>query len=113
MARGAIRIAAASDVTSRMPRSRESSSIATADARDILDLDFSRLPYDDRPSGHRPAVDPKTRLDHALLGLSVVSSDGQLHMRQESTVSEHASGPSGPTTGGKIGITRSILNVGV
>ena len=82
MAEGAIRVAPASDVTSRMPRSRELPLIATADARETLDLYVSRSPYDDGPSGHRPAVDPKTRLDHPLLGLSVASGDGQLHIRQ-------------------------------
>lgn len=80
MAEGAIRVALASDVTNRMPRRRESPLIAATDAMDNLDLDLSRLPYDDGPSGHRPAIDPKSQPNHLLMGLSEARRDDVLAM---------------------------------
>lgn len=76
MAEGAIRVAPASDVTNRMPRRRESPLIAATDAMDSLDLDLSRLPYDDGPSGHRPAVDQKVQLNQILRNLFEGCRDG-------------------------------------
>lgn len=76
MAEGAIRVAPASDLMSRMRRRRGSRLIAATNAMDSLDLDLSRLPYDDGPFEHRPAVDQKVEPNQLLRNLFEGCCDG-------------------------------------
>ena len=64
------------------PTSVKSSVIATTDAMDASGFEFSRLLYDDQPTGRYRVPGPKSQLGWLIVGLSAPRLDARSRMRQ-------------------------------